>query len=144
MNGATKSLSELLGLPVMAEINGVSSTVAQRHRLLAVPIAELSPDEVWQLLKTGVGDVFLVEPAIIHLDKDPSLFGLLTGLLRVRAFDWTERPDLVRRLRAIIARALSDLSEWDGTSEIAVDAMRQQIPILEAWVRFEQALSKVP
>jgi len=144
MNAPNRSLSELLGLPVTAEVSGISSAVARRHRLLTIPVTELSAESVWQLLKTGVGEVFWVEPAIGHLEKDHALFGLLTSLLRVRAFHWAERPDLVRRVRAIVAGALAELSEWDGTSEADIAAMRQRISILGEWAGFERALSTIP
>lgn len=144
MTALRKSLAELLALPARVDPADVSAAVAERRRLLTIAISQLSPEGVWELLKTGVGEVYLVQPAIEHLESDHTLFGLLTCLLRVRAYHWAERPDMVRRVRAIVGQALGDLSEWDGMSDAVVAAMRQRIPILEEWASFERALSKIP
>lgn len=143
MNYTGRSVAELLGLPASTAKGAVSDAVTERWRLLGTPISQLSAEGVWQLLKTGVGEQFLVEPAIGYLEGDHTQFGLLTSLLRVREFLWADHPDCVRRLRAIVGRALAELSEWDGTAETAISAMRQRIPILEEWAVFEQSLSRI-
>ena len=144
MNTKGESLASLLGLPVAAESSSLSSTVADRRKLLSTPIDDLTPDGVWELLKTGMGEEFLVPTTVAHLEQDPTLFGLLTTLLRVRAYRWSENPEYVVRLRAVVRRALDDLAEWDGTSENVVEAMRQRIPILAEWASFERSLSRIP
>jgi hypothetical protein len=144
MKTKSESLASLLSLPVTAENSSLSGSVAQRRQLLSTPIDDLTSDGVWELLKTGMGEEFLVPAAIAHLEEDHTLFGLLTTLLRVRTFHWSDQPEYVVRLRRLVGRALSDLSEWDGESEVVIDAMRQRIPILEEWASFERSLSRIP
>ena len=144
MKTKNESLASLLKLPVAAGDVTLSSRVAHRHQLLSTPIDELASDGVWELLKTGMGEEFLVPVAIKHLEEDHGLFGLLTTLLRVRAFPWLEQPQYVGRVRAVIGRALADLDERDGAHDPVLRAMRQRIPILEEWASFERSLSSIP
>ncbi len=144
MKTKSESLAFLLNLPVAEEDASLPSGVAQRHRLLSIPIDELTPDGLWEVMKMGMGEEFLVPAAIKHLEKDHTLFGLLAALLRVRTFPWADQPEYVIRLRTAVGQALDDLNEWDGTAEAVVDAMRQRIPILEEWASFERSLSRIP
>jgi hypothetical protein len=141
----SKTLAELMGLPVNHErISALSSLAAERRVWLMTPLQQLSTDALWKLVQTGVGIEFLIPIAIEHLEKDCTLRGLLTGVLMCEEFSWIEHPDFVWRLRKVIDASLAELNEWDGSVEGVIDAMRQKIPILEAAVSLERGISQLP
>jgi hypothetical protein len=144
MKPVTETVADLLGLSISEATQSGSSLVDARRALLTKPISSLSESEVWELLKSGVGEKYLVLPAISHLERDPTFFGLLTTLLRVREFSWKDNPHVVHRVRAIVSSALSELAERDGSEAIVIESMRQKIPILEEWAYLERLLSQVP
>lgn len=139
-----KSLAALLNLPALPTHYEPDSSLAQRRRLLNMPISALSPENVAELMKTGIGENLLVPAAIQWLEKKPTLFYLLAGLLRVRDFDWLDHPAEVASVRLIVSQALNELSQHDATPEIALEALQQRALILGELAQFERSLSKIP
>jgi len=76
MNAPNRSLSELLGLPVTAEVSGISSAVARRHRLLTIPV---EGRVVRGFVNADVGDQIRVQLAAVNVERGFIDFARLTS-----------------------------------------------------------------
>jgi hypothetical protein len=88
-----------------------SHLVTTIHSLRHKPLTELTVEELRIMIGQSVGLRYLVPLALELLSSDPFVEGdyyrgdLLHSVLHVGASFWTERPDLRKKLEAIIALA---------------------------------------
>ena len=109
-----KTLGELEGV-TWGPPTYSSNLVQTCHRLRTKPVGEYDTEDLRVMIGQNIGLPWLLPLAIDRLEEDPWLSGdLYPGdLLAVAArakFDWTTLVDLRDRLRAVIARALAEMS----------------------------------
>jgi hypothetical protein len=92
------------------------------HRLRSKPLGEYDTEDLRIMIGQNIGLPWLLPLAIDRLEEDPWASGahypgdLLTMTVRAK-FSWITQPDLRERLRAVIARALRDLTSPPDVDE---------------------------
>jgi hypothetical protein len=95
---------------------GGTRLVAEVHRLRAVPVADLTTENLRLLIGQQVGLSVLVPVAVEILERDRIAEGdyyrgdLLASVLRLPASFWADNPALAGRLRLLVA-GLDDVAD---------------------------------
>lgn len=92
------------------------------HRLRTKPLGEYDVEDLRIMIGQSIGLPWLLPLAIDRLEENPWASGdhYPGDLLKMTAgakFSWITQPDLRERLRAVIERALRDLTPRPGTDE---------------------------
>lgn len=139
----SKSLAELTNTDWGPPPAGASSLIHERHLLHRTPISQLSQEALVRLLRAGINLPILIPAAIMRVEQDQDLQGVLESILEALDYSWEEHHSLVHRVRACIGAVLNDLQQWDGSEESSFAGLQRRCALYRAWAHFELRLSSI-